>query len=299
MITELSRSLGNRTDIDNARYITWLNWSLLEICGMWKRGIMSPVRFHVLEEYKLFSVFTVTGSVAAATTTTTMQLETGDMQADDYYNDWVIEITDYDEVGAGAEAPAGLLNQVRVIYDYIQSTNICTIAEAWDTTPDAYTSYSIYKKRYDISTDIGISPISSLMSFQRIEQQSDSIELEHVDWHDLLGIAYTTTGNPTRFAHRGSALILDPTPDSAIKYRAYYYRYPVSFTEANLAAECELPIDWHEIIVLGAVYRGFEKLMESDRALAANKMFISAAIRQGSASIEDSEISRGLQVRSE
>jgi hypothetical protein len=137
------------------------------------------------------------------------------------------------------------------------------------------------------------------MSFQRIEQQSDGIELEHVDWHDLLGIDYTVTGDPTRFAHRGEDLILDPTPDSAVKYRAYYYRYPTPFIEANLASECEFPIDWHEIIVLGAVYRGFEKLMESDRAIAANKMFISAAIRQGSSVIEDSEISRGFKVRSE
>jgi hypothetical protein len=298
MVTELARSLGNRTDITNARYITWLNWSILEVCGMWRRGLISPVRFHTLEGYKLFSTAIVSDTVVAAASST-VQLAAGDVQADDYYNDWVVEITAYDEAGAGTTTPAGLLYQKRAVYDYVQLTNTITIASAWDTIPDAYTTYTIYKRRYSILTDVGISPVNSLMSFQRIEQQSDSLEIKHVEWVDMIGSDYTSLGSPTRFAHRGESLILDPTPDSAIKYRVYYYRYPTAFLETNLTAECEFPIDWHEIIVLGAVYRGFEKLMEPDRAVEANKQFISAAVRQSSSSIADAEISRGLRIKRE
>lgn len=296
LITELSRSLGNRTDIDNTRYVLWLNWSILEICSMWRGGLISPVRFHALEGYKLFAT-SIVSNVTVSATTTGITLAAGDVEADDYYNDMVIEITAYDEDGAGTDTPSGLLYQKRVIYDYTQSTNTAVISEAWDTTPDEYTTYSIYKRKYSILTDLGISPISSLMAFQRIEKQSDSTEIPQVEWRELIGSNYTSTGEANQFAVRGDYLILDPTPNEAVSYRVYYYRYPSLFTTDNLSAECELPVDWHEIVLMGAVSKGFDKLMEPDRAAESNKKFIASAIRQSASSIEDGEISYRFKIK--
>ena len=298
MITELAASLGNRTDLTNARYLTWLNWSLLDVCGTFKRGAISPLRFHTLEEKAFFTTIVVSGTITAATSNTA-QLEVGDVQADDYYNDWVIEITGYDEEGAGVDTPGGLLYQKRVIYDYDQGSNEVTLCSEWDTTPDAYTSYSLYKRTYSIETDVGINPIESLFSIQRIEKQSDGESINHTGWRDVVGKDITSTGYPESFSHRGNYLVLDPTPDTAIRYRVYYYRYPVAFSESNLSAECELPLDWHEIVLLGAVWRGFEKLMEPERAKEASNQYLKSMMRQESAVFEDEEIVRGMTIRRE
>ncbi len=74
-------------------------------------------------------------------------------------------------------------------------------------------------------------------------------------------------GRPTNYVRYGNEIILYPTPDVAYVVD-YYYAAQLS----DLALESDSPSaprNWHEIILLGAVYRGFLQLQDYERANAA------------------------------
>jgi hypothetical protein len=68
----------------------------------------------------------------------------------------------------------------------------------------------------------------------------------------------------------------------------------------NLDGTSELPVYWHELLVLGAVYRGFQKLMEPDRAAEAYEQYNREVVnRLDDDELENAFISTGLRVRRE
>lgn len=76
---------------------------------------------------------TKVSGTAAAGAATTITLEAGDQQADDFYNGQTIRITG----GTGAGDTS------RTITDYDNATNVATVNSSWDTTPDATSVYFI------------------------------------------------------------------------------------------------------------------------------------------------------------
>lgn len=299
MRDELAASLGNRTDITDARYVQWLNWALLDLCGLHRRRAFPPKRFRILEQKLTFSSTVVSGTVASATAST-LVLVAGDVEISDYYNDWVLEITAYDEAGAGTDTPDGLIGQKRVVFDYDFATNTITIAEDWDTTPDAYTTYSIYQRIYDLNDDLGVDPAETLWAIQRMENFNTGVAITHKEWREVVGLDYRNTGEPVTFARRSNSIIFDVTPDETIYYRVWYYRFPTRLSTAAMDTECEIPDYWHEVIVLGALYRGHAKLMEPERADAAYEVYQKeAAYRQDSYTIESKQREEGLKMRME
>jgi len=123
LIEELAAKLGNRTDITDERYVRWLNWSMLDIGGFHRQKLFPSVWFHELEDTILFTLAPLTGTVVAATGTT-VTLDTTAVAQADYYNDTVIELTDYT-----GTAPDGLLGQERLILDYTLG-RVATLGEA-------------------------------------------------------------------------------------------------------------------------------------------------------------------------
>lgn len=292
-ITELTASLGNNTMLTQARYVQWLNWALLDLCGMHRKRAFSPKRFKILEAKKLFSTIVLTDTLVSSTSTACVLAVAHQETVDDFYEDMVIELTDY-----SGTAPTGLLNQVRQIIDYDYLTNTITISEAWTVTPDASTTYAIYRREYDLTADVGIDAHDHVWGIQRLETTTDGTKLEHKDWRDLVGVAYTTTGTPSSFGRRENNLLFDTTPDTVVSYRMWYYRYPTQFTTADLTAECELPEDWHEAIVLGAIWRGFKSLMEPQRADQAYQLYINEVTNKQDAYMwEEKYIDKGIRVR--
>jgi hypothetical protein len=299
MVYELRASLGNRTDIVDARYIRWLNWAMLDVCGFHKKRVFPPKRFHILEGKILLNAQVISGTVAAASDNS-FTLEAGDIVAvADYYVDTVVKLTAYDETGAGTETPDNLLNQERLITAYDQATGIATVSEDWDVNPDEYTTYEIYRRYFDIVNDIGLNPRMQIWAFEKIEYAEDGSPLSQKSWEILTGADIISgQGLPTEFAWRGSHLVFNNTLNEDKVFRIYYYRYPTLLTETDMDAQCEVPEDWHEVIVQGGTWRGFKALMEPERSQEARELYRDMGINKiTSFQIADGTITHGFKMR--
>jgi len=291
---ELHAALGNRSDMTDARYILWLNWALLDVCGFHKRRYFPSRRFHELEGKATFTVPVVSGTVSGAGDGY-VDLAAGDSEDDDFYNDMVVELTAYSP--SDDDAPDGLLDQKRVITDYANSTNRVTVHTDWDTNPDVSTTYSIYRRIVDISTVVGINPKSSLWAIERLEKVSDGAVLTPQPWDDLVGVDFTQTGEPGSFAHRGDNIIFNTAPESALALRMWYYKYPTLYSTGAMSTESSLPLDWHEVVLQGAIFRGHDRLMEPDRAAEARGRYVDMAVNHmDSFNIERSHFGEGVRI---
>lgn len=296
LLDELKASMGNRTDLTDARYLLWLNWAMLDVCGMHRKRLFRPQRFHVLEQIATFSLPVIERDASAGGDTTITL--SGDTEDDDYYNDMIIKITDYDETSAGTDTPDDLLDQVRLIKDFDGTSHQVTVTEEWDENPDEYTSCEIYPTVVSISSDIGIDPNDTIWAIQELEYAEDGGKLSQDDWGKLINRDVTILDEPKKFSRYGDTIIFDTVHDDDYLMRMYYYRYPTLFVAGSLDDECELPVDWHEIVFLGAVYRGFSKLMEPDRASVAKEIYVDAATnRTNEYAFEAGHIVRGIKVR--
>jgi hypothetical protein len=263
MITEVSASLGNRTDITAARVVSWLNWSIKRLASFVLHRRIDVKYFHSLEKHLNFQTEILSGTMSSAPASDDrFWLAAAHVSATvDYYKDWVVEITDYT-----GTAPDGLVGQVRIIPSSLTS-GLCMLSEDWLVTPDANTIYTLYRRIYPI----GVSPLqaenaySTFWAIQRIERISGG-ELNHKPWLDIVGQNFANIGAPSAFARRGNSLIFDITPNTGIWYRMWYYAYPSAISALNLSGYSDIPEIWHEVIVLGAIYRGHRALMEPDRA---------------------------------
>lgn len=295
MLDELRASLGNRTDITDARYALWLNWALYDLCGFHRKKLLPSLRFRVLEGKFTTTIPVVTGDVVATFSVDTVTLAVGSSAVDDFYNDRVLEITDH----SGTPAD-GLLNQVRIITDYVGATRIATLDEALAVITDGETEYSIYQHEIDILTQTTFDPDITFWSLERLEAIRGT-QVEKKDWQDLIGIDFTSAvaDIPSQYARHGDSILFNMAINEALALRGWYYKHPTALADTSPDVICELPLNWHEVLVLGAVYRGFEKLMEPERAIEARGQYVEeAANRLTEQELDDGSISRGLKARS-
>lgn len=303
MITELKASLGNRNDISNARYASWLSWAQEDICGFHRKRQFPPVRFRELEKDTLFKISTETGDCGASSSVSQIQLDSGSAEGDaDYYNDRVVELTAYDESGAGQDTPSGLLNQKRVIWDYAGSASY--LADVWpdlSVAPDSYTDYTIYQRVFSLVDDVGIDPDQVVHAVEKIERIDTGAPLKFKSWEELTGKDFTnvTDDVPTSFARWGDSLIFDPTPSAECVLRVYYYKYPSEITITGMTtATPELPRPWHRVILAGAVWQGFEKLLEPIRSSEARARYVDQATGTvSSVQAENRHVQRSIGVK--
>lgn len=289
MIAEVQASLGNRTDFVDpnpgyARIVNWLNWSQYELCGYYKQRLFPPKRFHILEGDSNFELGPYyTDQVSGYDTTLLyMTLDNPTLLVNDAYNDAVVTIGT-DEV---------------VIVDYVALTNRAYVYPAFSQIWPVGTKYSMRSKKRDILSITGLSLLQAIWTVERLEISDTGIPLEHKAWASVIGQSPAASGTPTVFARRGNSLLFDNAPEESIWLRLYYRRYPTRLLISDVAASSELPEIWHECIVQGAIYRGFEKLMEPMRATAAQARFTDIAInRRDDYEIEQTYQKRKMTVR--
>lgn len=291
LVDELAAKLGNRTDITNDRYVRWLNWAMLDIAGFHRQRIFPSVWFHELEDVVMFALEPLTGTVAAATSST-VTLAVGADTIADRYNNTMIELTGYT-----GTAPTGLVGQQRVIIDY-SALRVATLGENWMVTPDVNTDYTVYRKGLIYGVDVVEDAKTDIYAILRLERANDGTEIEHVAWETLTEGDPMGVGTPAKYARHGNTILFDVAPDERMAFRAWVYRYPEALSALELLREPILPDQWEEVILLGALWRGFESLMEPDRADEAKKQYVDAATnRNGSMAIEAPYINRGIKVR--
>lgn len=278
MVDELRAAMGNRTDLVTARYVQWLNWSQYELAGCHKERMFAPRRFHQLEvDYNFALRPLYTDQVSGFDTTLTyMTLDNPTLVTDGAYNDFVVNM--------GGEE--------RVIVEYVASQARAYVTPAFSQVWPVGTLYSMRQRRTDIQVNIQDMQYI-LWTFERMELAADGTLIENVPWSTLANTDPFASGTPSQFARRGNQLLfnLAPTEEVWVKSRAKIY--PTRFLTANLNATPMFPEMWHEVIVQGAVYRGFEKLMEPARAAEAQQRFVDLVINRR----DDYEVEQQFQSR--
>lgn len=296
LVDELRRKLGNRTDIADDRYVQWLNWAMLDLCGFHRQRVFPSVWFHELEDSILVSLSPVTNTVDTATDNT-ITLDTSESDVDGYFSDTVIKITGYDETAAGQSAPTGLLDQTRLILSY-DDNRVATVDVAWDVNPDQYTEYTIYRKGFRFGIDIDQNSKTDIYAILRLETAREGNEIEHVAWESLVNSDPMTLGAPGRYARHGDRILFDSAPEEALALRLWVYRYPRQLSATEPSEATVLPDQWDEVVLLGALWRGFESLMEPDRAMEAKEQYVNAATNKNSTyAVEAPHVERGIRVR--
>lgn len=295
MVDELQAALGNRQDITDARYVQWLNWAQYDLCGFHRKRAFPSLRFRVLEGKFIMNIPIVTGTAQAGGADNEIILAAATNQVDNYFVDCVVELTAY-----SGTAPDNLLNQRRMIVDYDSALSIATVDEDWDVSPDASTTYTIYRREFDIEDFTELDPADELWAIEKMETIRGTA-VDKTTWDKLTGLDGTSAvaETPGEFARRGNTILLDSWIEAALALRAWYYRYPTPLDSTVPAGESELPETWHEIIVLGAIWRGFERLMEPDRADAAFGKYVNMAVNKANQyQIGDEFVSRQMKARS-
>jgi len=80
------------------------------------------------------------------------------------------------------------------------------------------------------------------------------------------------SGDPEFFFRHGDMLVFWPTPDAARTVAVDFRLRPVWMTD--LTHSPLLGLEWHEVILLGARYRGFSANLEWDKAVPAEQEYL-------------------------
>jgi len=101
-----------------------------------------------------------------------------------------------------------------------------------------------------------------------------------------------STGKPVRYAIYGGEYYLDPTPNGIYTIQE---RFRKKVSLPALAEDVDVPVvgaEWHELIELGASYRGARSLGYPDASRWMNDMkeFMAAHSEQDAEALEDSDV---------
>lgn len=91
---------------------------------------------------------------------------------------------------------------------------------------------------------------------------------ELLEFEENLSDRVDSYGIPTTYTRRGSSIVLSPTPNAAFSLRVKYWK-----TLSDLAnTGPDIPESWHEIILYGAIWRGFAEFGDYNRSQSASLM---------------------------
>lgn len=94
------------------------------------------------------------------------------------------------------------------------------------------------------------------------------ITIEYTDIKVIRQMTSQSPGPPAVFALFNNQLIVAPTPDQNYYYLLDYWQLPQIGDQNGVVANTQLlvPMDWLEIVDMGALMRGFKALLERDKA---------------------------------
>ena len=277
---EVKRALGNRTDITDARYNRWINWAYLDICGFHKKRIYKPTRYHALEKDIIFTSAYYTDTLAGGVGNNYVDIPATFSSENDYYNKAVIVIG----------------TQQRMVYDYDGTLHRLYVTPDWDTNPTGTETFELSLRYYDIHAHMGIDTDNNLFGIQQIVLLQTETPLTPKLWKEVALTGFSDIGTPSNFTRRGSNIVFDVAFDSAQTVQVFYYSLPSLLV--NDTDEPIIPRYMHEVVVLGSIWRGFERLMEVERAQKAKDDYLAGMIdKYNSFEIEDTNISDGIKVK--
>jgi hypothetical protein len=254
---------GETIDATSAGFLRlrrWINRGYKRILN-WKFRSGKLIRFAASYGSTLFQVAAKSGT-ATAGSSTTITLASGTV--DDEYNEWVVKIT-----GGTGEG------QVRVIVDFVGSTQVATVHKAWDTTPDATSEYELYHRKYEflessnarVGDHIALAPqdILSVMKITRIEDSQDLSRGSRTTFY--AGGMDTVADRPRAYIDYDESVIFDVNPSESGWYRMEYQKVVEDLNAAS--DEFLLPEPWAEAVIMWVIWYGLKMTQEPDKAWAA------------------------------
>jgi hypothetical protein len=155
--------------------------------------------------------------------------------------------------------------QKRVVIDSagaLTSDCVMTVHKTWDVTPDATTTFKLYKRMFKFIanpitgsyTDYHISvdakrEISDVLKVIDVEGQTD---LGIIDRTDVLTGTIISNSPASAYARFGDTLYLDSAYDSLRTYQMFYYRHPTALALYDDVPD--LPEPFHEAVVMWATH---------------------------------------------
>jgi hypothetical protein len=265
-------ALGDLDDIDYRTFGSaqelklrgWVNRAYKRICA-WKFSSGEHIRFPVLEKVTFLSTVVLTGSVSAATSNTVTLSGVVGTTPIDRYADWVVEI----DSGTGSGQKALVIRNTTL--------GVCTVHKTWATTPDATSTYKLYKRFYTFveTTDpsaaenIAISPVNKLRAVQKITDLQMPWDLKPSSRDENFSMYLLTPSIPMSYFRRGNSIYFD-MPVSTVRT----YRIEVAMFPDDLAAATDVPLipaQYHEAIVLFTRWIGLERNQEWGGAYATKR----------------------------
>jgi hypothetical protein len=206
----------------------------------------------------------VTGT-AQAGSASSITLEAGSSTTDDAYNGYAIRLTG----GTGS-------GQDRIITDYDGTTQTVTVFPAWDTTPNATSTYLLSTRRIKISSSPGPFTLAyqnprNLQSLVRLSKLNSDTRLELSRLPSIDESARTELGEPSAFVFLPGLILLDKAPEEAVTLEALFRVIPAF--PSSIVDELELPAPWEQAVVLYARWWILVRYGELQDAYAAKKDF--------------------------
>lgn len=242
------------TQSGSIRILKWVNRAYKRIVN-WKFPNGSQVRFPMQSGEVFFKTKVISGT-AVSGAAGYIELDSSVGTEADRYNGWVLKITG----GTGS-------GQVRLIVDF-DTARLAYVDHDFDTTPDATSTYELYKRRYwfreatamDVDENIPMSPVNQVASVLKISDPTNSVELTDAGRIEDFADNSLAYGTPCSYVDLGESILFDVAADEEIWFRLEYSKIPDSLTA--LTDEPKVPVTFHEPIALYAQWLGLRRSQE-------------------------------------
>lgn len=234
------------------KLIDWVNRGYQRILG-WKFKDGRLLRFDSLIKELFFKTAVKSGTLGSATDKTAT-FPAGFSATNDFYNEWVLYISGGTGVG-----------QYRAVVDYVGATLTATVHTAFDTTPDATSTFELYKGFYEIkepaeegaSDNIVLSDRAKMLTVIKMTDMNDRFDLATKERTEQFSGSYADVGIPSTYWTEGYKIRFDIAPDEERWYKMKYIGMPPTLlTGAEVPM---IPANWHEGIVLWATWWGLRR----------------------------------------
>lgn len=278
MVVEVYEQLGKPTDkrpyaddgetVDlatagAASLLQWINRGYQRILT-WRFRNGRILRFRTTERKLYFSGVEVTDT-ADAGTTTTITFPAAVSTVADRYKDWVVEITG----GTGS-------GQKRLIVAY-SAARVATVHKVWDTVPDATSTFKLTKNfslylpdsSAIVADHVPISSVSGIMAVMKVVDLASGMALARADRTQDFTRIELSSGNPSVYQDFDGGLYFNSLVPAGRYYEVRYHGFPAALTE--LTDEPQIPPQFHEGILLWAVWWGLRRAQEYSGAYSTKK----------------------------
>lgn len=277
MLVEIWEAIGEPTDLDPytsgsidittdgaVQMLRWINTAYRKIAN-WRFKDGTFLRFGTQRATVNFQMPLESGFCQSGSTTVAV-LPSAFATADDFYNDWLIQV----ESGSAAD-------EKRYIVDYAGATQVATVNRAFSEAVDTSSYVEIVKRFVEFvessgptaSVNVPIDPINTFVQAIRVTDLEDLDRLSLADQVENYAGDFESGGTPEQYYFDGRKIYFDIAVDDSRWYKVDYVREVQDLSAA--ADEPDIPERWHEAVLLRAIWWGQRRNQDFKDAYATKR----------------------------